>query len=103
VVCDSPPVIEGQSEPIPACDRAVEAALAALSNVHPAIASISFRYGHYCPPGYYCALALPPAAHVIVTYADGGQTVISMIGEQSGDVTVTNVEPIPTDDPSPRA
>ena len=57
---------------------------------------MSFRYGYYCPPGYYCVAALPPAAHVIVTFADGSQVVVSVVGEASGDVKLTGVEPIPS-------
>lgn len=100
IACDSPPTIEGLNAPVPGCDRAVTAALAALPAAHPAVMSISFRYGHYCPPGYYCALQLPPAAHVIVTHIDGSQMLISVLGHESGNVTVTEIEPIASDAPA---
>src|SRR5258708_11992569 len=101
VGCDPPAGNNGLNVPVPGCQQAVETALAALPVDHPAIKSIWFRYGYYCPPGHFCPLALPPAAHVIVTYADGTELVVSILGEASGALTITNVAPIPTDEPTP--
>jgi hypothetical protein len=46
------------------CENAVAAAKAS-AGPQPATELIEFSYGHWCQPGFFCALALPNTGHVI--------------------------------------
>jgi hypothetical protein len=89
-------VLEDLPPPTFSCDAAIDVALAALPPGHSPITSLAFSYGPHCPVDRYCVLPLPPAGHVIVTYADGTQTLVSVRGQDSGGITLTNIGPLPT-------
>ena len=95
VTCQDPVTIEGLRGPIFSCEAAIDRAITALPPAHPEIKFLAFRYGVFCPPNRYCVLPLPFNAHIIVTYADETQVVVSVSGgEVNGGVTVTSIEPL---------
>ena len=94
VTCQEPMIIEGLAGPTFSCEEAIDRAIAALSPAHPEIKSLAFRQGVFCPPNRYCGLPLPGNAHIIITYVDETQIVVSVSGgEVNGGVTVTSIEP----------
>ena len=94
VTCQEPMIIEGLAGPTFSCEEAIDLAVAALPQNHPEIKSLAFRQGVFCPPNRYCVLPLPSNAHIIVTYVDETQVVVSVSGgEVNGGVTVTSIDP----------
>lgn len=103
IYCEQPQEIEGVPYASPTCDAALEVALAALPPAHPRIEYLDFVYGFFCGPNRYCSLALPPLAHVTVTYIDGSRVVVNVRGEPDGRVTVMGLVPLPLVEPSATA
>lgn len=101
ILCEQPQAIEGVSFETPTCEAAVQVALAELAHVDRRVAALDFRYGSFCPPGYYCVLNLPPLGHVVATLADGARFVVNVRGEPDGQITVIGVRLFPTTEPAP--
>lgn len=95
ISCQEPQAIDGVSYETPTCESAVQAALVELAHVDGRISALDFRYGMFCPPGYYCVLALPPFGHVVVTLADGDRYVVNVRHEAGEQASVIQVRFFP--------
>ncbi len=95
ITCQEPQAIDGVSYETPTCESAVEVALAELAHVDERVSALDFRFGMYCPPGYYCVLALPPFGHVVVTLVDGDRYVVNVRHEAGAQASVIQVRFFP--------
>ena len=77
------------------CANAVAAAMP-LIQPKAAITSIAFRFGDYCPPGYFCALALPTRGYVVFDMADPLPDLrVAVAADDQGVVTAKPPVPMP--------
>jgi hypothetical protein len=78
------------------CENGVAAAEAV---VRPdlAIAYIEFRFGYWCPPGYYCALPFWNDGHVIFhVKGQRPDLLVQVSADEDGRVTAESPQPMPT-------
>lgn len=72
------------------CENAVAAAMD-LVGPNPAIDSIEFHFGWYCPPGAFCAVTQPNTGHVIFHFnRRQSDTVVSVTADAAGKVTASD-------------
>ena len=57
------------------CEKAINAALAALPDDHPAIDAIEFHYGDYCPPGLFCVVSDWTIGYVVFFVSGDGDDI----------------------------
>lgn len=82
------------------CGSAVAAA-EALVGPDPAVTSIEFAYGFYCPPGYFCVLSAPNEGHVVFhRQTPRPDLVVDVRSDDTGKVTAFDPRMIPTPAPS---
>jgi hypothetical protein len=69
------------------CDQAVAAAKARLGP-DPAVYSIEFGYGAWCPPNRFCVISLPNSGHVVFHRKGGLPDILVMVSvDDAGKVT----------------
>ena len=103
VVCHSGTVNHDATKPIVStltCEAAVAAARK-LVGADPAVTSIEFAFGAWCPPGWFCALELPNTGHVVL-HRDGHlpDLRVVVVADEAGKVTATGPFAMPTPSPS---
>jgi hypothetical protein len=108
VACQPPPrwtTTDAKGSQVPlaptlSCDKAVAAAKVALGG-DPAVYSIEFGYGPWCPPGAFCVLSLPNSGHVVF-HRSGHlpDILVAVTADDAGNVTAAALRPLPTASPS---
>jgi hypothetical protein len=78
------------------CENAIAAAWAAVGP-DPAVASIDFHYGRWCPPGALCAATLPNQGYVIFHRSGQGRDVMVLVeADDAGKVTAHGPQAAPS-------
>jgi hypothetical protein len=78
------------------CENAVAAAKQHVGP-DPAVVSIEFGYGWWCPPGFFCVMSPPNAGHVIFhTRGRRPDIVVSVKADAAGRVTAFDQRPLPS-------